>query len=623
MLNQLVAFVYRKFLSEGLQSRSMEPPNIQFLRERILTALLFVCSTVSIPAILVSLVKQIPTGQWTAATMGVFLYLVYPTVFVFRNRLAYQTKAIIGVGAIIVFSTINLALYGIDSVAIWTMLATCVCATVLLGSKAGLKTILICALCIAVVGLLVISGTMEIKYLSRGENAYSASWWLLVIFSFIMLGLMVVLSPGVVEHYLVQALHAVGERENELRKTNESLWVEIAERKQAEQEKKVLVDQLSQAQKLEALGKLAGFVAHDFNNILMAIKGYCELLTDDFEPGSSTRDDLDEINMAADRATALTGQLLAFSRKQVISPSIVNLNEIIRKSGKLLGRLVGEDIKIDYNLEEDLQYIKFDPHQIDQIIINLAVNARDAMPQGGAIQISTRSKIMTKEDREKNPDICEGGYVVLKFRDTGEGMDEQTQSRIFEPFFSTKDEGRGTGLGLATVREIVKKNKGSISVTSKKNQGTIFEVLIPQEKTHSQISSVPPLPTMPARNETVLLVEDEEMVRVLVERMLDQLGYIVLTARDGERAIDTVKTHTGNIDLLLTDVIMPNMTGQVLKEKVATLNPRIRVLFMSGYTSDILSRQGIREDETHIIDKPFTIKHLSRRIREILEQRSV
>ena len=387
-------------------------------------------------------------------------------------------------------------------------------------------------------------------------------------------------------------------------------------------ERKRLEEQLLQSQKMEAVGQLAGGVAHDFNNILTAIVGYTDLLA--AELGSNVRqlEDLDEIRKAARRAAALTRQLLAFSRKQVLEPRIIDVNSVVLNLDKMLRSLISENIELKTDLADNLGAARADPNQIEQVIMNLAINARDAMPDGGTVTIETGNVTLDDAYAGQHVSVIPGEYVMLAVSDTGCGMDAKTQSRIFEPFFTTKPAGRGTGLGLSTVYGIVKQTGGNIWLYSEPGKGTTFKVYLPAiAALPEDIGKVAPAEAPRRGAGTVLVVEDDEQLRRLTHRALDAQGYTVLVADRGATALDIARRHKGEIDLLLTDVIMPDTNGRKLAETIRAARPGMRVLYMSGYPDGAIASHGMLEPGVAYLAKPFTTEAITRRVREVLEAR--
>lgn len=396
---------------------------------------------------------------------------------------------------------------------------------------------------------------------------------------------------------------------------------DVTERRKAQEERLRLEGQLAQAQKMESIGRLAGGVAHDFNNVLSVILGYGELITKDLAPDSPLRADVEEIVAAAERAKDLTGQLLAFSRKQVLDFKILDPAEVILGIEKMLRRLLGEDIAIEMSIRPGIGLVNADRSQLEQTLLNLCVNARDAMPEGGTLTIETAAVHLDEHYALSHPGVQPGPYILLSVSDTGCGMDEETRSQIFDPFFSTKEKGKGTGLGLATVFGIVKQHGGEIWVYSELGEGTTFKVYLPKvQGVVSRDEDEQTAPVIRGEGETILVVEDEDAVRTLACQMLSRLGYNVLESHNPEECLKYVKREP-HIDLLLTDVIMPHMNGRQICEQVAALAPDIAVLFMSGYTADVIAQHGVLDESIHFISKPFTEKALSRKIREVLDGR--
>jgi len=383
-------------------------------------------------------------------------------------------------------------------------------------------------------------------------------------------------------------------------------------------ERKELEEQLRQAQKMEAVGKLAGGVAHDFNNLLTVINGYSDLIAKRLREEDPLRNNVEEIRKAGERAASLTRQLLAFSRKQVLQPKVIDLNEVVRETEQMLRRLIGEDIELRASLGPWLGSVKADPGQMEQVLMNLAVNARDAMPRGGKLTISTENVYLDEEYAAHHVSVAPGRYVILAVSDTGTGMDEQTRARIFEPFFTTKVAGKGTGLGLSTVYGIVKQSGGYVWVYSEVGRGTTFKIYLPRVDAGAQVYSQTPSHARElGGTEAVLLAEDDELVRNMIRFILSDHGYKVLAAANGAAAL-SIFERTEPIHLLLTDVVMPGMSGRELADRLTRLRPEMKVLFMSGYTEDAIVHHGVLDEGVNFIQKPFTPDDLARKVREVL-----
>ncbi|MBW1680608.1 MAG: response regulator [Deltaproteobacteria bacterium] len=396
---------------------------------------------------------------------------------------------------------------------------------------------------------------------------------------------------------------------------------DITAERRAQAEREALEVQLRQAQKMEAVGRLAGGVAHDFNNMLSIITGYGDLAMERLERDHPVRKDLGEILKAARRSAGLVRQLLAFARRQTASPRVLNLNRLVEDSLKMLGRLVGEDVEVRFIAGEDLWSVYMDPSQVDQILANLAVNARDAIEGVGTITIETGNKTLADGYEAEFARCKPGQYVMLVFSDTGCGMDPETLEKIFEPFFTTKEEGRGTGLGLSTVYGIVKQNKGGINVYSEPGRGTTFKIYLPRHEGSAREETPGKTPVPAAAGQTVLVVEDDPQILELGKIILKKLGYRVITAPRPEEAIRLSEQHDGPIHLLLTDVVMPGMNGKELKERMEAIKPGIKVLYMSGYTADVIARRGVLPEGVAFVQKPFSSDELGRKVAQVLAAR--
>jgi PAS domain S-box-containing protein len=384
-------------------------------------------------------------------------------------------------------------------------------------------------------------------------------------------------------------------------------------------ERKKLEEQFRQLQKMEAIGRLAGGIAHDFNNLLAVIIGYCELLMDSLPAGGAPRKKVEEIRKASERGASLTRQLLAFSRKQVLEPRVLDLNVLLADLSGLLHRVIGEDIELMTRLDPELGSVKADRSQLEQVIMNLVANARDAMPQGGKLSLETVNVELDEAHVRRHPGLAPGRYVTFTVTDTGVGMDAQTQAHLFEPFFTTKEHGKGTGLGLATVYGIVRQSGGSIEVSSKPGRGSTFRIYLPWVNA-AVVPAASAEESRPAGGaETILLVEDAEGVRKMTCEALERSGYRVFVASSSAEALELARKRRRPIHLLLTDVVMPGMNGSELAAQVTPLHPEAKVLYMSGHTDDSLVQHGVLEERVAFLQKPFTLAALSRKVREVLD----
>jgi two-component system, cell cycle sensor histidine kinase and response regulator CckA len=384
-------------------------------------------------------------------------------------------------------------------------------------------------------------------------------------------------------------------------------------------ERRRLEEQLRQAQKMEAVGRLAGGVAHDFNNVLTAIFGYADLLNEELPEGHQARQDLDEIRKAAQRASTLTRQLLAFSRQQVLQPMVLSLNDLVEDIQNMLMRLIGEDVQLRLGLTPDAGNVRADAGQVQQVLMNLVVNARDAMPKGGKLLVETANADLTEQYAELHQPVVPGRYVMLAVSDTGTGMDAETRVRIFEPFFTTKEKGRGTGLGLSTVYGIVQQSGGYIWVYSEPGRGTTFKLYFPRVDAPADTPAPAREAVTLTGTETILLAEDDEMLRPLSKGLLERLGYRVLDAEDASRALALARAHPGPIQLLVADVVMPGASGRELARRLTESRPDTKVLYVSGYTDDAIVHHGMLEAGLNFLQKPFTPAVLARKVREVLD----
>jgi PAS domain S-box-containing protein len=391
---------------------------------------------------------------------------------------------------------------------------------------------------------------------------------------------------------------------------------DITDRKRAETEKAALEEQLRQAQKMEAIGRLAGGVAHDFNNILSVITGYSEIVMRQVEPALARK--VEQIFKASERAAGLTRQLLAFSRRQVLAPKVLDLATVVGEMEKMLRRLIGEDVRLSVAAAQDLGTVRADPGQVEQVVMNLAVNARDAMPQGGTLELSLENVDLAKSTR----DVPAGRYVRLSVSDDGCGMETEVLAHMFEPFFTTKEKGKGTGLGLATVYGIVQQSGGAIEVESRPGKGTTFRLYLPRidEPVEAALRTTDAAPAERAAG-TVLVVEDEEPLRLLVESVLAEAGYTVLSAASGAQGLSMAEGYRGPIDAVLTDVVMPGLSGRQVAERLRARRPAIGVIYMSGYTDDVVARHGVLEPDTKLLHKPFKTGALLDQVADCLRAR--
>jgi signal transduction histidine kinase len=436
-----------------------------------------------------------------------------------------------------------------------------------------------------------------------------------------------VIIPGIGKPYGVLGAHstrphAFSQADVGFLQSVANLLAAALQRSQSEEQRKRTEDQLRQAHKMEAVGRLAGGIAHDFNNLLTVITGYSDLLLADLPRDHFAHQPILEMRKSSDRAAALTRQLLAFSRRQILQPVVLDLNAVVTDLEKMLRRLIGEDIDLVTYLDPTLCRVKADSGEIEQVVMNLVINARDAMPKGGRITIETSNRELDEAYVGSHVEARPGSYALLAVSDTGSGMTPDIKARIFEPFFTTKEVGKGTGLGLATVHGIVKQSGGHLEVYSEVGRGTVFKIYLPRHgepvATPARAEAAEPL--APHGTETVLLAEDELTLNGMARLILESKGYTVLSADDGAEALELGRRHQGSIDLLLTDVVMPQMSGRELAEQLAALRPGLKVLYMSGYTDEAVVRHGALETGAAFLQKPFAPAVLARKVREVLDR---
>jgi signal transduction histidine kinase/ActR/RegA family two-component response regulator len=581
----------------------------------MLRALLLTFVLAGMVAYVPGAVVAVRSGTLGLLALETLLYLVVVLAY-FLPRLSFATRALLVLAVVYTLGAALLALSGpFGTGALW-LFSLPVLAGALLDLPAALVTL---AVNLATLGGLWLAGAPAMA--DTGLASLSPGGVPVLIANFMLLDTTAAVSVAMLvrrleealaEERAIRAAHDVERRE--LVALNDLVSREMQDRLQADRVRAALEDQLRQSQKMEAIGRLAGGLAHDFNNLLTAILGHVSLALRGRDDPARLRRRLLEIERASERASGLTQQLLAFSRKQVLQPRVVDLNASVRDMEGLLRQLIGKDVELAVDLAAGPLAVYADPTQLQQVVMNLAVNARDAMPLGGRLSIRT-GELAASEAR--GPDVREGRLVSLVVSDTGVGMDAETRQHAFEPFFTTKAPGRGTGLGLATVYGIVTQSGGTVSVDTEPGQGATFRILLPAADQPAAAS--PPAPTrVPGGRETILLVEDEDLLRTMTVEVLAELGYTVLEAESGRAALRR-SAEASTIHLVLSDVVMPEMGGREAWLHVSREHPEARVLFMSGYTDDAVVRHGVREADVSLLNKPFTPDELARRVRDVLD----
>ena len=547
--------------------------------------------------------------MWVSFTVYTLSYLSIFIVVLFR-QIPFKARVVIGLFSFYSLGVVAFVYAVAGGSGKLYLISSSIIATLLLGIKFGIFSIFMNALTLFVVGFFVANGA--IAWIDG--NPVVMKVYILTGATFIFLNSVITISLGALVSALENKLIESQNTAYELKKANDELL-------QNQKKREILETQLIQAQKMESIGRLAGGIAHDYNNISSIIIGYSEFALEKINKDEDLYDDLTEIYSAAKRSADITRQLLAFARQQTVSPKIINLNDTVKKMLKMLERLIGEDVDLAWFPGADLNQIKIDPSQVDQILANLCVNARDAISDVGKITIETENVRFDQAYCEDHAEFVEGEFVMLAVSDDGSGISSENLNKIFDPFFTTKGLGKGTGLGLATVYGIVKQNNGFINVYSEFDKGTTLKIYLPRYsgKIENDLQKIAePFPL--SQGETVLLVDDDPSILKLGERLLKSLGYTVLPVNTPNEAIAMAEGHIDPIHILVTDVVMPEMNGRELSEEIQKRVPNIQTVFMSGYTADVIAHRGVLEEGIHFIPKPLSKKELAKTIRRALDE---
>ena len=602
----------------GRARPSAERLSLAALREELVDRALRLALVVGLLALVVGGWKSFSVGRGWVLAIYVSFYMGLVAMAVLRGRVSFTARVLVGWFFLYGQAAAILATFGLSGAGLLLLIALCMLASYLLGLRAGVITALVSLATVLVVAFGMTSGWIPFDT-NVWLNSLSTSSWFQGFTIFGIIAAVAVIGPGLLLGRLDGALRAERLKTDALEQANQLLKEEMEARREAEDSRDELEVAFKHAQKMEAVGRLAGGVAHDFNNLLTSITGNVSLARMDVPEDTPLSEVLIDIEEAAEKASVVTSQLLAFSRKQMTVTRVVDLNELIDKLVRMLGRLIGEDIELSLSLAEDLSAVDVDPGQIEQVVVNLAVNARDAMPRGGHFALETSNVRVEPAMAESRDGLLPGDYVRVRVKDDGCGMAPDIQERIFDPFFTTKKEGVGTGLGLATVYGILKRHGGHVEVASRPGRGSRFDLYLPAADGPVAKGETPRSPRPASgRGGVILLVEDEASVRRTVRRILARQGYEVYSADRAATALSLLEKQGLEPDLLLTDVVMPGMNGRELAERLRAARPELKVLLMSGYSENILTDEGHTLEGVHFLAKPYASETLAAKVREIL-----
>jgi len=602
-------------LKLGLESFDPLKHDVRDMHDKLVNRVYLAAVIIAPFIILSNVAKFAEAGRVDVLILQALFFMSAAATYFFRRKIPYALRALGILFIILVLAVGSLYSWGLIGGGIPSLIILCIFSTVFLGRSAGLVSLLLSLLSIAIIGWLVIRGIIVFD-LDMNEQSRSFTTWLIGVISFLVYMGLTVLALGNLLLRTDSFIKTLRQRAIEMEQAKVELEREISERKKIE-------GQLLQVQKMEAIGRLAGGVAHDFNNHLMVIINLMEKIQSSFDPKDPRSRFSDLILSASNKSADLTGQLLAFSRKQIAEPKVFNLRGAIQEMVPMLRSLISENIELSVEEAKDSGNIRMDRVHLEQVILNLAVNAKDTMSDGGKLTIEIEEIEVDEEYAKKHFSIEPGQYVMLAVSDTGQGMDRETLSHIFEPFFTTKEKEKGTGLGLATVYGIVKQAGGDIIAYSEIDAGTTFKIYLPRVDDLEDSVEIPIEKNgqlVVGEGETILVAEDDDLVRETALNMLTSNGYKVIEARSGEVALEQFKKHRELVDMVLTDVVMTGMNGKELAQKIGEISPRTGFLFISGYTENVIANQEVLDPGIEFLQKPFTTSALLGKIRAVLKK---
>ncbi len=600
----------------GLRSDSFDPlkNDVRDMHDRLVNRI-FLAAIIIAPLIIISNIRQLSQdGREHILIIQVLIFSCAISAYVFRSRIPFVRRAL-GILLIMFFLGVgSLYSWGLIGGGIPSLMILCIFSTVFLGRRAGLIFLILSLLSLTVTGVLVVKGILVFD-IDFDRESRSFITWLIVVISFLVYVGLTVMALGSQQIRITSFIDKLRQRATEMEEAKVRLEHEISERK-------IIEEQFLQSQKMEAIGRLAGGVAHDFNNHLMVIMNLTEKIRSSFSQEDRRQKPAAMVLSASKKSADLTRQLLAFSRKQFAEPKIINLNSALREIAPMLESITQENIELKIEEAQNLGNIRIDRVHLEQIILNLIVNAKDAMPSGGRLTIETDDVVLDESYAEKHLSITPGYHVMLAVSDTGQGMDKETRSHIFEPFFTTKSKDQGTGLGLATVYGIVKQAQGDIFVYSELDKGTTFKIFLPRVDDSEDTRDIPveQAALFKGNGQTILVVEDEDLVRATAVDMLTSNGYRVIEAKNGEAAVELFEKHMESIHMVLTDVIMADMDGMGLAEKIDAISPNMKFLYISGYPENVIATHGVLKPGIDFLPKPFSTAALLVKVRNILNE---